>query len=339
MKRAGNLYKDIADMENLRLAFWKAAKGKRGRQEVVAFSRDLETNLGQIRRQLLAHEPDIGHYRFFEVYDPKHREICAASFPERVLHHAVMNLCEPVLDRCAIFDSYACRKNKGNRKAIAKAKNFAGKNAYYLQLDIHKYFDSIYHEILLSLLGKRFKDSELMDLFDMILSTFHKTLGKGLPIGNLVSQHLANFYLSPLDRWVKEELRVRHYLRYMDDFLLFSSSRIQLKQNLSCIRKWLREHLQLELKNDIKLNRTRLGFTFLGFRIFPGLIRLSNRSKRRFSRKLRRYEENYQSGVWTQKRLIRHVEPLVDFTRIADAKGFRRKIIGFKGSAQGLEPG
>ena len=339
MKRVGNLYKVIAEPENLRLAFWKAAKGKRDRKEVMAFNHHLEENLRQIRSQLLSHEPNIGHYRFFTVYDPKYREICAASFPERVLHHAVMNLCEPVLDRCAIFDSYACRQNKGNRKAIARAKDFAGKNAYYLQLDIHKYFDSIDHEILLSLLRRRFKDPDLMALFDKLLSTYHKDPGKGMPIGNLISQHLANFYLSTMDRRIKEDQRVRHYLRYMDDFLLFSAVRIRLKEELRRICAWLREHLKLELHSNIKLNRTSLGFTFLGFLIFPGTIRLSRRSKGRFARKLRRYEDNFKSGFWTQSRLIRHIEPLVDFTRIADAEGFRRKIIGFKGSAQGLEPG
>lgn len=328
MKRAGNLYKAIADPDNLRLAFWKAAKGKRDRKEVMAFGHYLEENLQQIRSQLLAHEPDIGHYRFFTVYDPKQREICAASFPERVLHHAVMNLCEPILDRCAIFDSYACRKGKGNRKAIARAKNFAGKNAFYLQLDIHRYFDSIDHEILLSLLRRRFKDPELMDLFGKLLSTYHKTPGKGLPIGNLVSQHLANFYLSPLDRWIKEELKVRHYLRYMDDFLLFSNDKALLKKELLYLKERLRDSLKLELKQGIKLNRTSHGFTFLGFRIFPGQIRLSHRSRSRFSRKLHKYEEKYRSGIWTRAELISHVEPLIDFTRIADATSFRKKTIG-----------
>lgn len=123
MKRAKNLYQRIPTHENLRTAFWKAAKGRRTGTEVVRFKEDFDANIEKFREQLLKNEPDIGHYRFFEVRDPKRRTVCAASFPERVLHHAVMNICEPFMEVCAIHDSYACRKGKGNRKALGGLNN------------------------------------------------------------------------------------------------------------------------------------------------------------------------------------------------------------------------
>ncbi len=239
MKRVGYLYASIAESENLHLAFIKAVRGKRDRREVIDFSHNLEENIKSLNRQLLRHEPDIGNYRFFEVYDPKPRSICAASFSERVLHHAIMNLCEPILDRLAIYDSYACRQGKGNRKAIARAKEFAGKNSWYLQLDIKKYFDSIDHNILLMLINRCIKDKELLELFAKLLDTYHTRPGKGMPIGNLVSQHLANFYLGLLDNWLKTDRRVKYYLRYMDDFILFGSEKKYLQQELNQIQQWL----------------------------------------------------------------------------------------------------
>ena len=221
MRRVGNLYNRIFTYENLCLAFWKAAKGKQDRKEVIAFHNNFEIQIRKIQDELLRHSPDIGHYRFFKVFDPKHRNICAASFPERVLHHAVMNVCEPILEAYAIYDTYACRKGKGNRKALSRAQHFARKFDWYLKLDIQKYFDTIDHNILLRLLSRKFKDQELLHLFEKLFDTYHIRSGRGMPIGNLISQHLANFYLGTFDHWIKEALRVQGFLRYMDDFILF----------------------------------------------------------------------------------------------------------------------
>ncbi|HCS77897.1 MAG TPA: hypothetical protein DIW05_09500, partial [Syntrophaceae bacterium] len=152
MKSAGDLYRQIADRDNIRLAFLKAARGKQARRDVIDFRADFEENIKKLHAQLEERNPDIGHYRYFQVFDPKKRLICAASFPERVLHHAIMNVCEPVLESYAIDDSYACRKGKGGQKAILRAKEFAGRFDWFLKLDIRKYFDSIDHAILFAAL-------------------------------------------------------------------------------------------------------------------------------------------------------------------------------------------
>ena len=327
MKRAGNLYRRIPDYDNLCLAFWKAARGKHQRPDVVAFKNRFDENIQKLQNDLLARRPDVGDYRFFQVRDPKPRSICAASFPERVLHHAVMNVCEPVLEAHAVFDSYACRKGKGNRKALDRAQRFSRRFPWYLKLDIRKYFDSIDHADLMDGLARKFKDRDLLHLFRTLLETYYTAPGKGMPIGNLISQHLANFYLSGFDHWVKEDLKIRGYLRYMDDFILFGPDKPYLKAALTQVRVYLAEKLALELKDDIQLNRCAHGIPFIGYRVLPSHIRLSPRSKRRFISKFKEYESKWQSGEWSEADLVRHMEPLIDFTRAAHAGDFRRNVI------------
>ena len=324
MKRIGNQYWKIAAPENLRLAFYKAAKGRQADGEVVAFRKNLAARLENLDEQLRSGNPDIGHYHFFVIRDPKVRTICAASFPERVLHHAVMNVCEPGFETYHIFDSYACRKNKGNAKAVARALEFARRHAWYLKLDIAKYFDSIDHSVALRLLARRFKDTALLGLFAKILYSYHSFPGKGLPIGNLFSQHLANLYLGLFDHWLKEKRKIRAYLRYMDDFVLFADDKNTLRQELDAITAYLDETLRLRLKDNIQLNRVERGVPFLGLRIFPAHVRLNARSKFRFSEKLRDCERLYCQGVWSERDVAVHAQAVGAFTLQSDSRAFRR---------------
>jgi len=253
MIRIGFIYDQIYTYENLCIAFIKAAKGKYQRKDVILFKESFDTNILTIQQQLMDHSPDIGNYIFFKVHDPKPRDICAASFNERILHHAIMNVCEPYLDAFAIYDSYACRKNKGSHKAVQRAKSFCKKFGWYLKMDVKKYFDSIDHLILIDLLARRFKDDDLLDLFSKIFNTYHIQTGKGLPIGNLISQHTANFYLGTFDRWIKETLKIKGYIRYMDDFLVFGTGRHELKETLVKIQHYLKSKLSLDLKKNVQL--------------------------------------------------------------------------------------
>ncbi len=327
MKRAGGLYMKIPERENLIRAFFKAAKGKRRKNEVMAFQADFDNQIRKLQHGIFNCNPDIGNYKYFQVFDPKPRNICAAAFPEQVLHHAVMNVCEPVLEAYAVFDSYACRKGKGQHKAIHRAQAFSNKYEWYLKLDVKKYFDSIDHMIALKLLCRRFKDKDLIILFARMLDAYHTQLGKGVPIGNLISQHLANFYLGGFDHYIKEVCRVKAYLRYMDDLLLFGRTKAELKFLTDEIRWHLKAELELELKENIQLNRSRHGIPFLGFRIYPHAIRLSPRSKRRFVRKFIDFEKKWAEGVWDENELVRHMEPLFAFAQTADSLNFRRNVI------------
>jgi hypothetical protein len=370
MKRAGQLIEAIADPGNLRLAFWKAARGKRAKPDCRAFQADLGPNLAALRAELLAGVARVGDYHYFTIHDPKERLICAASFRERVLHHALMNVCEPVLERAAIFDSYACRSGKGQLAAVRRAAAYAGRYGWFLKMDIRKYFDSVDHGVLRGLLRRKFKDAAVLALFDQVLASYQTAPGRGLPIGNLTSQHFANFYLSPLDRLVKESLRgadqergserghscplglrlgatqadknVRApaYVRYMDDFVVWSDSGTELRAVWQAVAAFLAAELRLELKANVALNRTAFGMDFLGYRLYPGELRLAPRSKVRFARKFRQYEREHLEGRWTERQLQARMRALVAFTLPAQCRNWRVQVMErFGVAAHRLEPG
>jgi hypothetical protein len=339
MKRHGQLMAKIADAENLRLAFWKAAKGKRGKADCRVFQERLDENLATLGAELLADDVPVGNYHYFKVHDPKERLICAAAFRERVLHHALMNVCEPVLERAAVFDSYACRKGKGRLLAVERAQGYARGHRWFLKMDIRKYFDSIHHETLRGLLARKFKDSVLLGLFDRIIGSYHTTPGRGLPIGNLTSQHFANFYLGSLDRFLKEELQREAYVRYMDDFVVWGGSGRELRAVCERVRVFLAAELKLELKANTAINRTAFGMDFLGYRLFPGTVRLARRSKVRFARKFRRYEAACRCGQWSELVLQQRVQALLAFVMPAESTAFRRHCLQrFGVAAKRLQP-
>ena len=339
MKRKSGLMELIADADNLRLAFWKAAKGKATKRDCREFRGALDRELDALRRGLLSGELKIGDYHYFKVHDPKERLICAASFRERVLHHAMINICEPVLERAAIHDSYACRKGKGSLMAVARARSAARSQGWFLKMDMRKYFDSIDHATLRAQLARKFKESALLMLFDRILGSYQCLPGRGLPIGNLTSQHMANFYLSPLDRHIKETLKCRNYVRYMDDMVVWGQTGGELQAVLESVQQFARSDLQLELKSGTALNRTCFGMDFLGYRIFPDSVRLSRRSKARFARKFRRYEEARLAGVWSDRQAQQRMGALLAFVLPAQSSAFRRRVLErFGVDAKGLEP-
>jgi len=339
MKRHGQLMPKIADADNLRLAFWKAAKGKRGKADCQTFQARLDENLATLGAELRAGEVPVGDYHYFKVRDPKERLICAATFRERVLHHAVMNVCEPVLERAAVFDSYACRKGKGRVRAVARAQGYARTYRWFVKMDIRKYFDSIHQATLRELLSRKFKDPVLLGVFDRILASYHTAPGRGLPIGNLTSQHFANFYLGPLDRFLKEELRRVAYVRYMDDFVVWGDSGSELRAVCERVRLFLEAELKLELKANTAINRTAFGMDFLGYRLFPGTVRLARRSKVRFSRKFRRYEAAQRCGRWSELVLQQRMQALLAFVLPAESAAFRRHVLQrFGVAAKRLQP-
>ncbi|MDR2692908.1 MAG: RNA-directed DNA polymerase [Chitinispirillales bacterium] len=326
MKRTGYLLEGIAEPDNLRLAFWKAKKGKSDREEIRVFGRDLDKNLLALRDGILSGAVSVGSYRYFKVFDPKERLICAADFGERVLHHAIMNVCGPLFERFQIYDSYATRPGKGQFAALSRVKGWVGRNAWFCKLDARKFFDSISHGVLLGQLRRMFKDGRLLDIFSRIIDSYSASPGRGVPIGNLTSQYFANFYLAHLDHFVKERLGVKMYVRYMDDMVMLHSSKDRLINFSREVRGYCENELRLSLK-PICLNGAGSGIPFLGFVIFPGAVRLNRNSKKRFLRKYGGYARKARTGEWSQKEYARHAEPLLAFTRFADTLGFRRNAV------------
>lgn len=329
MKRVGNLFDRIADRENLREAVVRALRGKRDRADSRAFVDRWETHLSELRTQLLDDSLSIGEFRQFLIFDPKERVITAPCFRERVLHHAIMNVCEPVFERWLIDDTYACRKGRGRIAAVLRARQFAHRHEWYLKMDIRKYFDSVPHSEMLSRLERVFKDARLLRLFTRIVTAFRGGVGRGLPIGSLTSQHLANFYLGWFDRHVKEQLRLPGYVRYMDDMLVWSNSRSQLRDVREEATVFLAGQLGLELKLTPFLNRSRLGVDFLGCRVFPWGVKLNRRSRVRFRRKLQGLEKLYGVGQIGETELQQRVASLVAFTQAAGTASwrFRRRLL------------
>lgn len=330
MKRTGNLIHKIADFENLQLAFYKAHKAKIEKLEVIAYCQHLDTNLHILQSQILSGEVEVGNYHYFTIYDPKERQICAASFPERILHHALMNVCHPVFEQQQIFDSYATRKDKGTYAALHRAEYFQSSFKWFLKLDIRKYFDSIDHEILFKLIQRKIKDRYVLQIFRKILLSYETTAGKGLPIGSLTSQYFANYYLSFADRYIQQELKIQAYARYMDDMVLWSNDKSILVNAKEKITEFLMDELSLCLKTNT-LNSNIHGLSFLGYRVFNDKTTLNRRSKNRFIEKAKQYENNLNTNKWTQEEYQRHILPLLAFTSHAETKGLREKVFRSSG--------
>jgi RNA-directed DNA polymerase len=326
LKRVGNLIDKIADFENLQLAYYKAKKGKEHKLPVIEYTENLQANLVLLRQQIISGNIATGKYHYFTIFDPKERQICAASFNERVLHHAIMNICHLYFEQYQIFDSYATRVNKGTYKALKRAAEFQKKYLWYYKFDVRKYFDSISHDILKKSLERKFKDQELLKLFDQIINSYHTHDGKGIPIGNLTSQYFANHYLGLLDHFLTNQLQVPAHIRYMDDFIVWHNNKDILKETGKRITIFLAEKLDLTLKTST-LNCSSKGVIFLSYLVFPQKIFLSKRSKIRYREKINEFTCLLNEGIWSQSEFQKHTLALNSFVFHADSLHFRRKVL------------
>lgn len=331
MRRVGNLFDRVADMENLRLAFLSASRGKRARDDQRRFQSGLDGELRRLRDGLLDGTYPVGNYRRFTVHDPKEREICAAAFGERVLHHALMNVCGPHFDRWLTGRTFACRRGHGQLKAIGAAQANARRHGWFLKCDFRKYFDSIPHDGLRALLARKFKDGRVLHWFGRIIDTYETSPGRGLPIGNLTSQHFANLYLDRLDRLLPSV----PYVRYMDDFVFWGDDRRALLDVRSRVEDFAGGVLGLELKGEPFVNRTALGMDFLGARVFPKTVRASRRSADRYRRKMRLCDWMFARGRLSESEYQGRVTALTSFVAHFDSVGLRRRVLGVRREASG----
>jgi len=336
MKTYKNLFAAIVSFENLYSAANKAAKGKREKFGVMMFFVKLEENLFQLQTELSTRRYYPGAYRSFFIYDPKPRMISAAPFRDRVVHHALMNVIEPILHGSLIFDTYANRVGKGTHRAIRRFQQYMQQYRFVLNCDIKKYFPAIDHEILKILLRKRICDPRVLWLIDTIIDHSNEQVEvidyfpgddlftplqrrKGLPIGNLTSQNFANYYLSPLDHFIKEILRCG-YVRYVDDFALFSNDKHQLQSWLIEIIRFL-ELFRLKLNsNRCMIYPSSAGGRFLGQVAFPTHRRLTGENVRKFRRRLCLWQKHPPENI-TQR-----IASWLGHARQADTKTLIRKL-------------
>ncbi len=330
MKRIGNLYDNLYAYKNLLSAFKKAFRGNKRKVKNSEYYFFLENNLLELHYKLRDEKYKPSKYEYFKIFEPKERTISVADFEDRIVHHALINILEPIFEKTFIFDSYATRKNKGTHKAIAKAQQYLRKYKWYLKIDIQKYFDSIDHQVLINLLERKIKDTKLIKLCKKIIAnndiSQKQTHKVGLPIGNLTSQFFANVYLNLFDHFVKENLKLK-YIRYMDDMVFFSHDKIEIKNTLLRVDKFITEHLKLKIKpKSIQTNSSSHGLNFLGFRIFPQLIRVKNANIKRLKKKIKKKEYELKTGAINEEALFQSVSSMIEYIKVADSLFLRRKI-------------
>jgi retron-type reverse transcriptase len=345
MKRYGHLYPQITTFENLLAAAKQAQCQKRYRDSVLIFNRQLEHELFQLQQELQTKTYQPGGYKTFEIYEPKRRVISAAPYRDRVVHHALCNIIAPIFERTFIATSYANRKGYGSHRSLRQFVSYARDSRYVLQCDICKYFPSIDIAILKQLIRNKIKCPDTLWLIDTILDTPGggetpidyfpgDTLltplerPKGLPIGNLTSQFLANVYLSGFDRFIKETLAVSKYLRYADDFSLFSDDRDFLQHCRTEIEAYL---VGLRLKiHPIKsqLTQTRYGAIFVGFRVLPDRIRVRNHNLQTGRKRLERLQVAYAKGELSAHEISQSLQSWSAHLAHGDTWRLRQQIFG-----------
>lgn len=332
MKCTGYLFEGICSFENLHQAFKKAFKGSGRTQEACRFHFYLEKELLQLKEELEAGTYRPAKYRYFRIFDPKERTISVAPFRDRVVHHAVVGILEPIFDRTFIYDSYATRKGKGTHRAVKRAQSFLKKNFWFFKSDIAKYFNSIDHDVLLGLIRRKVKDENVLKLVERITRNSDKSrgleVGKGLPIGNLTSQFFANVYLDPLDHFVKDEMGVKYYVRYMDDIVVFSGSRDYLKEIMVNIEMFLAERLQLKLNLGSTMLNSRLhGLPFLGFRIFPNIVRIKRENLKRIQKRFQKRRSQLEARLITEDKFVMSVRSMFQHVSFANSFMLRSAIL------------
>jgi retron-type reverse transcriptase len=345
MKRLGGIWSRIVSFENLLYAWRKARRGKGQNPELARFALNLEPELIALQRELESGDYTPGEYRLFTLYERKPRLIAAAPFRDRVVHHALMNLLEPPLDRTFIHDSYACRVGKGVHKAVDRYQCWARRYEYALKMDVARYFPSIDHGILKEKLRRRIKDRRVLKLLDRIIDTSPQGNGPlgyftgddlftplarriGIPIGNLTSQFLANLYLDDLDLYVKEQLGVRAYLRYVDDMVVLDDDKMKLTDIRLAVRDRLARDRLLLHPRKAHISPTMLGLNLLGYLVYPTRRRLRNDNGHRFARKLRRFARGYARGHLEWADIDPAVQSWIGHARHADTEGLRKHLFG-----------
>jgi retron-type reverse transcriptase len=318
-------FEDIVSLKNLLSAWEEFLRGKRVKKDVADFSAHLMDNLIILHEELLRGDYKHGGYQSFKINDPKPRDIHKATVHDRLVHHAVHRLLYPYFDKKFIFDSYSCRRGKGTHRALNRLRQFfyrASRNntrtCWALKGDVRKFFASIDHQILLTILSEHIADQNTLNLLRNIIESFSSGAESvGLPLGNLTSQLFVNIYLNKFDQFVKHQLKVKNYIRFADDFVILSENKKYLETILGEVKNYLAEELKLELHpNKVSIKTFAAGVDFLGLINFPAYRILRTKTKRRMLAKIqKRYfdqrrgfisVESFNQSLQSYLGLLRH---------------------------------
>lgn len=283
MKRISGLYEQICSIENLELADMIASKGKSMQPGVIAHNKNRDENIRKLHLMLIDKTYVTSAYTTFKIYEPKEREIFRLPyFPDRIIHHAIMNVLENIFVSVFTADTYSCIKERGIHAAarnLRKALCDESGTQYCLKLDVKKFYPNIDHDILKQLLRRKLKDQDLLWLLDEIIDS-----APGLPIGNYLSQSFANFYLTYFDHWIKEVKKVKYYFRYADDLVILSDSKPLLHQLLSEIKNYLQHKLKLSVKHNYQVFPVDArSIDFVGYRFYHTHTLLRKTIKKNFA--------------------------------------------------------
>lgn len=345
MKTWKHLFEQITTLENLYSAAAKARKRKTRKQYVEDFGLRRERELRRLKDEMESGRYRPSAYRQFYVHDPRKRLISAAPFADRVVHHALCNVLEPILQRRFVADSFSCQKGKGTEAARERCRNFTNRYRYVLKCDIRKFFQSIDQQILLGKLSRLIRCPQTIDLCELIITSHQDNevepmifpgddlftpygRPRGLPIGNLTSQLWANFYLDGMDHFIKEQLRAPGYARYTDDYLLWADDKDFLKHCRVQIAQFLEgERLALQPAKT-RVFPVHLGVPFLGFRFFPGKSpSVLAACKRRFEKRSRRQGKQIRAGELDREAANRSAAGWLAFARYGNCIGLKQHYL------------
>lgn len=303
MRRYGNLWDKIIDKNNLKVAFKKARRGKTWQRKVRRIEKHLDYFIDKLHASLVEGTYRTSKYKNKVIYEPKMRTIYILPFfPDRIMHHAIMNVLEPIWDGMLIETCYACRKGKGQHVGSRYCMELVRKYRYCLKCDVSKFYPNVDHKILKEILRKKIKDQKLLNLLDEIIDSVEG--GKNVPIGNYLSQWFGNLYLNELDMLLKHKYHVKPYLRYCDDFLLFSDDKQYLNEMAKIIKEFLENSLKLKL-SKCNLFPVTQGVDFLGYRHFPqGYILVRKSTAKRMKKRMKSIVWEYRHKKLTKDQVI-----------------------------------
>ena len=333
--------------ENLMKAHLLSRKGKGYREEVILFNLKQEEYIWWLYERLKIGTYRHGGYTTFYVTEPKVRRIEKSRYIDRIVHRFVVdNFLKEYFEKSLIYHTYACIQNRGMHKAaldVQKAMKHCKntwKEYYVLKMDIRKYFDHIDKDILFHILKRKITDKKVLWLLQEIIYSNctqeekqtmlnKKELNrkrKGLPIGNYTSQLFANIYLNELDQYIKHELRIRYYFRYLDDSILFVKNKQEAKMCLEKIKEFLEENLELELNEKTQIFKSKQGINFCGYKINEYRLKIRDRGKRKLKKKIREMEYNIKRGKMSSKDAKGYLCGHMGYIKIADTNNLNQKL-------------
>lgn len=344
MRRHKHLFEEVVSFDNLMGAARDALRGRRLRQPGASFYASLEEQVVDLQSELSSETYQPGDYHYFRIYEPKERVVAAAPFRDRVVHHAIVRVVQPIFEKRFIEDSFASRPGKGTHAAMRRASQFAQRFPYALKCDVQRYFPSIDHGVLMSLVGRAVGDKRLLELIARVLDSHHDSVRQtwpaggnlldvqlhkcGLPIGNLTSQFLANVYLDSLDQFVKHELRVKGYVRYLDDFLLFGQDCGLLKEQGQRVKEKLTSlHLRMH-PDKYRLVPARCGIDFVGFVVHAdGRVRVRTATVRRFQKRFHAMRWEVRQRQRSAASVTTSVRAWIAHVKHAQSVSLRRAVL------------